>query len=982
MSTAIIVTKNAVEDDLRTGHGVLELELLGPPVLTVDGRPIVVDTRKAIALLAYLAVSGQAHRREALAALLWPDADTARAAGALRRTLSAVRTAIGAQRLATDRSTIALLADDVEVDVLTARERLQSCTTHGHAATEVCAECVEPLSAVAALHRGSFLEGFALRDSAAYDDWQFFTAEECTRELSGALERLTAALVATGRISDAIGAGRRRLALDPLHEPAHRELIQLHAWNGEHSAALRQYRECVRVLERELGVPPLAETTAVYEEVLEYRLTPPPVPPLDPAPRADEPPQMTLARPQVAPFVGRGTATSELLAAIERSSDQGSVVVVEGEAGIGKSRLVGEVLASSSLADRRTVTARCFEGETGLAYGVMVEALRGAIAQRDGQWLQEVPAELAVEVSRLLPEVAQKRPDLPPPPSLDGPGARTRFVDALGRALAAAVESDAGGVVVMEDLQWLDDASFEVVVHLARRITSRQLTLVLTWRTESVGRGHPLRRLTSDARRDAYLTAITLERLDGGAVAEALAGFGIDAPEVAARVTEETEGLPLLVVEYGRALAEDPRSLDGSMPGGARDVLSARLDAVSDTATQVLTTAAVIGRSFELEVLTEASGRTDEEVTAALEELLSRNLVTEVADTAERRAVTYDFTHAHLRKLAYDNAALARRRLLHRRVAAAIENRARRGSGDAVAGAIAHHWAAGGNDPNAAEWEARAGAHAVSLLAVPEAITHYRTALALGHPDVEEIHERLGDLETLQGRYAEALVSYESAAAVAEPAAVAVLEHKLGVVNHRSGRWDIAERHYEAALQALDEARDARLRSRITADRGLNAYRRGEMGDAQILAERAATTAASDGDAASEAQATNLLGLLARSRGDLEGSEAHLRRSLDLARQLDDAAAETSALNNLALAMAASGDTAEALRLASAALARSAEVGDRHREAALHNNIADLLRAQGSDDDAMTHLKQAVAIFAEVGEPGVLSPEIWKLVDW
>ena len=958
----------------------LKLELLGPPILTVDGRPIVVDTRKAIALLAYLGVSGQPHRREALAALLWPDADTPRAAGALRRTLSAVRTAIGAQRLATDRATIALVLDDVEVDVATCRALLQSCTTHGHPAGDVCEKCVEPLSAVAALHRGTFLEGFALRDSAAYDDWQFFTAEESTRELSGVLEQLTTALVAQGRVADAIGAARRRLALDPLHEPAHRELIRLHAWNGEHSAALRQYRECVRVLERELGVPPLAETTAVYEEVLEHRLTPPA--PTMPVPAADvEAAPATTAAPQTAPYVGRAAPTSEILAAVTHNADHGTLVVVEGEAGIGKTRLVAEVLGSPALSGRPTVTARCFEGEAGLAYGVMVEALRNAVEQQGTHWLRDLPAELAVEVSRLLPEVAQQRPDLPAPPSLDGPGARIRFVDALGRALAAAVETESGGIVVIEDLQWLDDASYEVLVHLARRIAGRRLALVLTWRTESVGRGHPLRRLAADARRDGYLTAVTLARLDPPAVAEALAGFGIDEPQVASRVSEETEGLPLLVVEFARALAEDPRSLDGSLPGGARDVLAARLDAVSDTATQVLTTAAVIGRSFELEVLTEASGRTDEEVTAALEELLSRNLVVEVADTADRRAVSYDFTHAHLRRLAYDQAALARRRLLHRRVAAAIENRARRGAGDALAGVIATHWAAAGDDPRAAEWEARAGAHAAALLAVPEAIAHYRTALALGHADVEGLHERLGDLQTLQGRYAEALASYESAAAVAEPG-VAALEHKLGVVHHRNGRWDMADRHYEAALQALADTDQVRLRSRITADRGLNAFRRGDLEDAQILAERAATTAAADGDPASEAQAANLLGLLARARGDLDAAQAQLRRSLELARGLGDAAAETSALNNLALALGASGDTEEALRLAGAALARSAEVGDRHREAALHNNIADLHRTQGSADEAMAHLKKAVAIFAEVGEPGVLSPEVWKLVDW
>ena len=954
--------------------------------MTVDGAPVVVDTRKATALLAYLAVSGEPHRRDALAGLLWPEADGARAAGALRRTLSAIRTAVGPQRLAADRASVGLVTDDLEVDVWSARAILRSCGDHGHPIAQTCSACIDPLTQVAQLHRGTFLEGFALRDSAPFDDWQFFTAEELNRELAGVLERLVAALAAEGRVADAIPAARRRLALDPLHEPAHRDLIRLYAWNEEHSAALRQYRECVRVLDRELGVSPLQETTEVYEEVLEHRLQPPVarpahviVAPAEPAPAAD-----TTVPATAVPFVGRADARDEVLRAVERAGDGGAVVVVEGEAGIGKTRLISEVLADEAAAGRHTIMVRCYEGESGLAYGVLVDALRAAQEMRGSEWLDQLPADIAGEVSRLLPEIAARRPDLGELPSLDGPGARSRFIDALGRALASAAENSVAGVVVCEDLQWVDDASLEVLVHLARRIAQRRIALVLTWRSELVDRGHELRRLSSEARRDARLTAVSLQRLDPPAVTEALAAVGLDEPELAARVSAETEGLPLLVVEYARALVEDPASLDGALPGGARDVLASRLDAVTEAAGQVLVTAAVIGRSFELDVLTDASGRTEEEVAAAIDELLARNLVAEVSDSGSdrRQAVTYDFTHDQLRRLAYDTAALARRRLLHRRVATALEVRARRGGGDALAGVIAGHWTGAGDDLNGAAWEARAGAYAASLLALPEAITHYRTALALGHPDVAAIHERLGDLWTLQGSYGQAVNAFESASALADASESAALEHKLGVVNHRLGRWDLAERHYERSLSLLVGTVEPELRARVIADRGLNAYRRGDHDAAQSLAQEASRTAATAGDGASEAQAENLLGLLARSRNDLVEARRRLRRSLDMARALGDAAAETSALNNLSLAVGAAGDTAEALRRAQLALERSAAVGDRHREAALHNNVADLLQASGSAEEAMTHLKQAVAIFAEVGEPGVLSPEVWKLVDW
>ena len=954
----------------------LDLRLLGPPVMTTDDHPVVVDTRKATALLAYLAVTREPHRRDALAALFWPDADGARAAGALRRTLSALRSAVGPDRLQADRSTVQLNDDDVQVDVALVARQLRECEQHGHGPSDTCAACIEPLTAVVGLHRGRFLEGFALRDSASFDDWQFFTAEEFTRQLATSLERLTAALVSTGRTAEAVGFARRRLALDPLHEPAHRELIRLYAWNDEHSAALRQYRECVRVLDRELGVPPLAETTQLYEDVLANRLPGPVVTASTPVVELRQPASATPAA--ATPFVGRSDAEAALVDAVHAGGD-GTVIVVEGEAGIGKSRLVTEVLDHVRGEGRTALVARSYQGEQGLAYGVVVEALRGALDRTGDDWVLALPADVAAEVARLLPEIVATRPDLPPAPSLDGPGARTRFVDALGRALAAAVEGDAPGILVFEDLQWCDDASLEVLVHLARRLRGRRLAAVLTWRSELIDRSHLLQQVVAELRRDSAVVVVTLDRLAPSAVEEVLAAFDISDPDVVARINAETEGLPLLVVEFARALTDDPAALEGPLPGGARDVLLARIDGVTEAAGQVLATAAVIGRSFDLDVLTEASGRTDDEVAAAIDELLSRRLVAEVPDTAAgQRDDAYDFTHAQLRRLAYDSATLARRRLLHRRVAVALEQRARRRPSEAVAAVVAGHWAAAGDDAQAAQWEARAGAHAASLLAVDQAIAHLGTALALGHPDVADIHERLGDLWTLQGRYGEAVASYESSAASADAAAAARLEHKIGVVHHRNGRLDLAEWHLERALDGVGDTATP-LRGRIVADRALNAYRRGDEESAAALAQQAAAEAA---DPATLAQATNVLGLLARARGDLDEARTQLEHSVAVARELGDAAAEMSALNNLALAVGAAGDTDEALRLADTALQRSAAVGDRHREAALHNNMADLLRSRGDTEEAMAHLKQAVAIFAEVGEPGVLTPEVWQLVDW
>ena len=282
--------------------------LLGAPRIEHDGEPIEVDTRKAIALLAYLAVTRRRHARDALAGLLWPEYNQTRARAALRRTLSSLGKARAEGWLEADREGVDLARNEVWIDVDRFRDLLAACRTHGHPEAEVCPECLPPLSEAVELYRDDFLAGFALRDSAAFDDWQFFQAEELRRELAGALEKLSHGHGALKEWEQAVSYGRRWLALDHLHEPAHRWLMQLYAWAGQRAAALRQYRECVRVLEGELGVSPLEETTRIYEAIKENDLPPPPAFSRDqpPAPRAEEreAPESTPDEP----LVGAGVA--------------------------------------------------------------------------------------------------------------------------------------------------------------------------------------------------------------------------------------------------------------------------------------------------------------------------------------------------------------------------------------------------------------------------------------------------------------------------------------------------------------------------------------------------------------------------------------------------------------------------------------------------------------------------------------------------
>jgi DNA-binding SARP family transcriptional activator len=986
----------------------LRIALLGPPRVERDGAPIEVDTRKAIALLAYLAIHPERHGRDAVAGLLWPDYDTDHARGALRRTLSTLNKAVGPGWLGADRTTVGFASTGFWLDLARFEALVASCREHGHAPGDACPACVAPLEEAARLHRGDFLAGFSLRDSPSFDDWQYFQAERLRRELAGTLERLAAAQVGQHRWDEAVDAARRFLSLDPLHEPAHRQLMRIYAWSGRRGAALRQFQACQRVLADELGVEPLEETVAVHQAIQTGRLPPPPpvavpAPPLAPTPE----PRPSLSAPPVGerspaagsgapvvhsppvPLVGRGREWAALVDAYAGVATDGRLVVIEGEAGIGKTRLAGELAGHARSLGAAVVGGRCYEEEAAVAYGPFIEGLRAALAA--GRRLDGVAPHWLAEARRLLPELVETHPGLPEPGPLDGPAAGRQFLEGVSQVLLAACAGPVPGVLVLDDLHLADEASIDVLAYLIHRLEGRPLLVVACWRSEQVPAEHRLRRLAAEARRTGHAALLELRRLDAAEVAELVSAVAPARAAAAGLLHERTEGLPFLVLEYLAALAGDGE-LPALPPGGARDLLTARVRGVGDTARQVLAAAAVLGRSFDVDTARAASGRSDEEAVAALEELAARGLVHEVAGDV------YDFGHGLVRDLVYSQTSLARRRLLHRRagetLAAAARGRRPPGeargtaggipglSGAPPAASIARHLELGGAAAEAARWHYQAGDQARAVFANHEALHHYRAAADLGHPDTAGLQAAVGDLETLLGDYDAALAAYTQAAAAAPAGERWGIEQKLGGVCARRGDWAGAERHLAAAQAGLGGGGDQARRAGLAVDRSLVAHRLGRPAAAQELAGQALALATEAGDADALARAHGMLGMLGAAGGDHDGARRHLEQSLALAEALPDPSARVAALNNLALAHRATGEVEAAIANTRAALELCARQGDRHREAALHNNLADLLHLAGRHDEAMDHLKRAVAIFAEVGDPGTLEPEIWKLVSW
>ncbi|HET9495412.1 MAG TPA: AAA family ATPase [Chloroflexia bacterium] len=1003
----------------------LSISLLGPPQITVDGVAVSVDTRKAIALLAYLAATKQPHTRDALAGLLWPEYDQTHARATLRRTLSALNKALAGDWLEVARDAVRLRAGtDVYLDVDRFGALLDLCRTHGHAPAEVCRDCIEPLTEAAALYRADFLSGFGLKDSWDFDDWQHLQAESLRRDLAGALDRLSHAHAALQDYDAAVPYARRWLSLDRLHEPAHRRLMQLYAWAGQRSAALQQYRDCVYVLEKELGVAPLEATTQLYEAIKENRLPPPPAlseARLDTAPSKAHALVVTSASAQQTsagqpaerrarasathrslPLIGRAAEWQRLLEAYGDVGPHGHVVIIQGEAGIGKTRLAEEMAGYAASAGSPVAAARCYEGEADLAYGPVVAALSAALnLLANTAWQAAVPPLWLAEAARLLPELSLARADLPAVPPLDSPGAQSRFFEGIRQVLLAAGGTRSGSstgppVLFVDDLHWADRSSLDLFTYLIRRLQDWPVCLILAWRTDQPPGDEHLHRLLPEAQRSGRAAVLSLQRLSEADVRDLVSSIdhsGSPLPQaLAARLYEETEGLPFFLAEYLNALEQGVQpvgSEEWSLPLNVRDLLRSRLVPVSETGRQLLHAAAVIGRSFDFDTVHQASGRSEEETITALEELIGLGLVIEVPGGKGAGALVYDFNHEKLRGLVYEETSLARRRLLHRRVAEALAAGARsHAEAGPLAVQIAHHYRLAGNEREAAEYFRLAGEHARRLYANTEALAHLQTALALDHPDVPALHESIGDIHTLLGEYSAALGDYERAASVvtrddAGRKTLSRLEHKLSKVYVRRGEWDLAESHLEAALQGYSVADEANERARIYADRSLAAHQQGHQDRARDLAQQALELAEAGGEPRALAQAHNILGILASRRSDHESARDHLEQSLVLTEALDEPSIRAAALNNLALVYGAGGQVDTALRLGEEALALVASQGDRHREAALHNNLADLLHAAGRSDEAMEHIKRSVTIYAEIGvEAGAYQPAIWRLVEW
>src|SRR5438132_4100580 len=463
--------------------GDLYLTLLGPPEVRHADQVLLFSTRKELALLIYLAVEGGVHSCKNLSEQFWPEGDARHGRAALRITLLHLRHMLGegadvspVPHLLIKRDTLGLdLTSAIELDL---HILLEACTS-AHASTGTTLTMPESarrrllaqLQRATGLPRGEFLEGFSLRDAPAFDDWVRFQREYWHLRTSEVFDCLSQMQFEAGELEAAIETVNRWLVLSPLHEDAYRRLMRLHFAAGDRAAALHAYDTCRARLSTGMQTEPIPETVALASRM---RAVAPP--------RRRKAPMPALALSPVAfldgPLLGRTTELSTLIKLYHTAQrGQTQVVLLEGEVGIGKTRLATEFLAWAEIEGADVLRGQAFESGGQLPYRPVIEALRPRIERENAP--DDLLSDLwLAELARLLPELGERYPDLPaatPDPVL-GHGRLCEAVARLGLALAARRPV----VLFLDDTQWADRATRDLLPYVARRwADSGARTLVL-----------------------------------------------------------------------------------------------------------------------------------------------------------------------------------------------------------------------------------------------------------------------------------------------------------------------------------------------------------------------------------------------------------------------------------------------------------------------------------------------------------------------
>jgi DNA-binding SARP family transcriptional activator len=795
--------------------GDVRFAILGPPEVRHDQQALQFSTRKELALLLYLAVENRVHLRQKLSEMFWPEGDAQHGRAALRITLLHLRHVLGegagdsVPHLLINRDTLGLdHASGVELDIHTIHEawRLSRAATRTALTMpeDEQRNLLNRLHQATILARGEFLEGFSLRDAPAFDDWARSQREYWHLHTSEVFDRLSQLQFEAGELVGAIETVKRWLVFAPLHEDAYRRLMRLHFASGDRASALHAYDECRTRLWAGMQTEPTLETEALASRI---RAVAPPRRKAAPTLSGSPSPATLLT----SPLLGRTAELSTLIRIYHQAQrGQTQVVFLEGEIGIGKTRLATEFLAWAETEGADVLRGQAFETGGHLPYQPVIEALRPRIERENAP--DDLFSDLwLAELARLLPELRDRYPDLSI--SLeDEPVARNRLFEAVAR-LGQVLAARAPLVLFIDDVQWADAASLDILHYLARRFaeSGSPALLLLTLRLEERDMGSAFAEWRTAMGRAVPLTHLPLGPLTPEDILRLLQVLGGKDWRRATNLARfgqwlfaETEGQPFYLMETLKVLLErdvlasHPNAdggwtidftaalehemvLRGFFPPSVREVIVTRLDRLTPNAFALLVAGAVLGQDITFEHLCQVADLTEKDGLSALDEVLHSHLLYEPEREGEQERMAdghYVFAHEKIRAVVYAEAGKARRSIFHQRAIQALQEDA------APAAELAYHALAAGLAEPAFHWNLLAGDEAMRVIAVRDAITFYEQAwhvlaershgldleTMLPVQEIEHLYTHLGRAYELNAAWAKARMIYQTMLTYAQEA--------------------------------------------------------------------------------------------------------------------------------------------------------------------------------------------------------------------
>lgn len=645
---------------------VLQAKLMGSPKLYIDSRQVFLPFRKAEALLYYLIVKKQASR-DVIVDLLWGDTDEEAAKKNLRNAVYIIRKVFGEDLILSPQRHILMLNDEIELEI-----DLESFSTKN--------ETKEWIP-----YGGDFLEGFLIKEAGYFERWMIERREVLREEYIRSNLELLAYMVQEEKYAEAEKICRSLIGIDEFNEVPYRELIYIYSQQGKYGKCSDVFNELSLLLSKELSITPDEKTVEVFESAMARRTLK----------------TMEEKSTEADFFYGREVELQKIIGNLDafEKSRKTSHLVVLGEAGVGKSKLVSEGVKRAAKNNLYIINAICYQAEEGYAlkpWNTVFEELGKIIKEND----LVISENITRIVSCVFPTFStecqdNRRGDLSSVGILQYQVAEKAIVDIIKK-----VSDRIKLIICFDDVQWMDDMSLSLVRDCVYENQSNNFLTIMTCRNEF---RRKLENCFTELGANGFLERILLERMSEAETLEFarkyLPNFKYT-KELEQTIIKETECNTFFLVEFLNGLRDG--NLQNLFSGKTKDIISSRIMNISEEGKKILNISSLYFDIIRFEDLLDISGKSEDELSDLLEELQEKYLIKEFADGAD---VWFCFTHQKLREFIYLEISASKRKILHNRIAKHIEGKLENSKADTILySKLIHHFENGGNKLDALKY--------------------------------------------------------------------------------------------------------------------------------------------------------------------------------------------------------------------------------------------------------------------------------------